>query len=176
MTKGTKLILIFFLISLSSSKVTPSTHDKLAWIDIDQLNVKMKSESKPILIDLYTNWCYWCKVMDKKTYTNSKVISYINEHFYPVKFDAESKEIIKWKNKDYSYNEIYKVSDFTLYVTNGQPGFPTTVIVPDEKSDPVAISGFMEPKELEPILKYFGEEAYKKQDYNSFKSTFKSTW
>ena len=68
------------------------------------------------------------------------------------------------------------MSDFTLYVTNGQPGFPTTVIVPDEKSDPVAISGFMEPKELEPILKYFGEEAYKKQDYNSFKSTFKSTW
>ena len=176
MTKGTKLILMFFLISLSSFKVTPSTHDKLAWIDIDQLNVKMKSESKPILIDLYTNWCYWCKVMDKKTYTNSKVISYINEHFYPVKFDAESKEIIKWKNKDYSYNETYKVSDFTLYVTNGQPGFPTTVIVPDEKSDPVAISGFMEPKELEPILKYFGEEAYKKQDYNSFKSTFKSTW
>src|SRR6185503_4150425 len=102
MATGTKLILIFFLISLSSFKVTPSTHDKLAWIDIDQLNVKMKSESKPILIDLYTNWCYWCKVMDKKTYTNSKVISYINEHFYPVKFDAESKEIIKWKNKDYS--------------------------------------------------------------------------
>jgi len=176
MAKGIKLILILFLISLSSAKVTVSKHDKLEWMNMDELNVKKKSESKPVLIDLYTNWCYWCKVMDKKTYNNSKVVSYISEHFYPVKFDAESKEVIKWKNIDYNYNETYKVNDFTLYITNGQPGFPTTVIVPDEKSDPIAIAGFLEPKELEPILKYFGEGAYKKQDYSTFKSTFKTTW
>lgn len=176
MAKGTKLILIFFLVSLSSSKVKVSKHDKLDWINMSELNVSLKSESKPVLIDMYTNWCYWCKVMDKKTYTNSKVISYISQYFYPVKFDAESKEVIRWKNTDYNYNETYKVNDFTLYVTNGQPGFPTTVIVPDEKSDPIAISGFLEPRELEPILKYFGEGAYKKQDYKTFKSTFKTTW
>ncbi len=176
MAKGMKLILIFFLFSLTSAKGKPSMHDKLAWIDMNTLNVNMRSESKPVLIDLYTNWCYWCKVMDKKTYTNSKVISYISEHFYPVKFDAESKGNVQWKNIDYKYNEAYKVNDFTLYVTNGQLSFPTTVIVPDEKSDPIAIAGFLEPKELEPILKYFGEGTYKKQDYKTFRSTFKTTW
>ena len=114
--------------------------------------------------------------MDKKTYNNSKVISYINDHFYPVKLDAETRESIQWNKKAYGFNDNYKVNDFTMYVTSGQPGFPTTVIFTDENSEPVSIQGFLAPKEIEPILKYFGEGAYKKQTYTEFKSGFKSTW
>ncbi len=176
MVKEMKLILIIFLFSLCSAKVTPSTHDKLDWMNMNELTVKMKSESRPVLIDLYTNWCYWCKVMDKRTYNNSKVISYINDHFYPVKLNAESKEIVKWKDKEYNYNENYKVNDFTMYVTSGQPGFPTTVIFVDGHTEPVSIQGYLEPKEIEPILKYFGEGAYKTQNFEMFKSNFKTSW
>ena len=176
MVTAKKFILIVFLFSFCSAKVTPTTHDKLSWLTLDELSVKIKTENKPVIMDLYTDWCYWCKVMDKKTYTNAKVISYINEHFYPVKFNAESKDVVHWKDKEYSYNETYKVNDFAMYVTQGQLGFPTTVIMPDEKSEPIAIAGFLEPKEIEPILKYFGEGAYKNQSYNAFKSTFKRTW
>lgn len=176
MGKRNILILVFFLFSLCSAKVTPTTHDKLNWMNMNELSEKMKSADKPVLMDLYTDWCYWCKVMDKKTYTNSKVISYINEHFYPVKFNAESKNMVQWKGKDYNYNETYKVNDLALYVTQGQLGFPTTVIIPDEKSEPIAVAGFLEPKELEPILKYFGEGAYKTKSYEVFKSTFKKSW
>ncbi len=61
-----------------------------------------------------------------------------------------------------------------LYITAGQLEFPTTIIFPDGNSEPIAVSGFLEPKEIEPILKYFGEGAYKTQSYNDFKSTFKN--
>ena len=63
-----------------------------------------------------------------------------------------------------------------MYVTSGQPGFPTTVIFADEHSEPVSIQGFLEPREIEPILKYFGDGAYKKQTFTEFKSGFKPTW
>ena len=59
MTKNVKFILVGFLFILCSFKVTLTTHDKLTWINMEQLKEKMKSDPKPALIDLYTNWCYW---------------------------------------------------------------------------------------------------------------------
>ena len=176
MGKNVKLILLTFLVSLCSFKVTVTKHEKLEWMDMTQLKEKMKSEARPALIDVYTNWCYWCKVMDKKTYHNSKVVGYITDHFYPVKLDAETKENIEWKSKTFNYNDNYRINDFTMYVTSGQPSFPTTVILTDEQSDPISIPGFLEPKELEPILKYFGEGAYKTESFQIYKMNFKSTW
>src|SRR5674476_1086507 len=143
-----KPVLFFCLIIFCSATLKTGSNEKIQWLKIDEVSIKVKEQSKPVLIDLYTDWCYWCKVMDKKTYTNSKVISYINDHFYPVKLDAETKDIIEWKNNSYNYNENYKVNDFTMYVTSGQPGFPTTVIFTDDPSDPISIQGFLEPKEM----------------------------
>ena len=176
MVKNAKYVLLGLCVVFCSFKVTPTTHDKLTWMNMSELKQKMKSYPKPALIDLYTNWCYWCKVMDKKTYSNSKVIAYINDHFYAIKLDAETKDTIQWKNNSYNYNENYKVNDFTMYVTSGQPGFPTTVILTDDHSDPISIQGFMEPKEIEPILKYFGDGAYKTESFEVFKTTFKASW
>ncbi len=176
MVKNAKFVFVILGIILCSFKDTLTITDKLDWLNMDELKQSMKSAPKPALIDLYTNWCYWCKVMDKKTYANRKVIAYINDHFYPVKLDAETRENIEWKNKSYTYNENFKINDFTMYVTSGQPGFPTTVIFTDEYSEPVSIQGFLEPKEMEPILKYFGEGAYRTESFEVFKTTFKSSW
>ena len=160
----------------SFAKVNPTEKQKINWLSIDEVNLKLKAESKPVLIDLFTNWCYWCKVMERKTYDNSKVIAYINEHFYAVKLNAETKEIINWNNKSYQYNDQNKLNDFTMYLTQNEPGFPTTVIFPEIKQGPAAVPGFMAPKEIETILKYFGEGNYKTENFKDFSANFKTTW
>ena len=83
------------------AKTIPPAKEKINWLTISEVNLKLKAEKKPVLIDLYTNWCYWCKVMDKKTYNNQKVIAYINSHFYAVKVDGETKDEINWNGKKY---------------------------------------------------------------------------
>ncbi|MEO8766040.1 MAG: DUF255 domain-containing protein [Ginsengibacter sp.] len=176
MAKYVKVVLVACLFILSAAKIKTANRERPDWMKFNELSEKLKAEPKPVIIDLYTNWCYWCKVMDKKTYTSSKVISYINEHFYAVKLDAETKDAIQWNGREYNFNSNYKVNDFTMYVTSGQPGFPTTVIFADEQSEPVSVQGFLEPKEIEPILKYFGEGAYKSRNFADFKQSFKSTW
>ena len=163
-------------IMCSSAITRTSVKEKIQWLTIAEVNDKMKNEPRPVLIDLYTNWCYWCKVMDKKTYNNNKVIAYINENFYAIKLNAESREPIEWGNKKYIYNARNKVNDFALYLTNGQLGFPTTVIFPQIEKEPAAVPGFMAPKEMEGILKYFGEGSYKTQNYQEFSGTFTTSW
>lgn len=173
-----KLLFVFIasFFVLSSAKVKPTDKEKINWLTIDEVNLKMKNEPRPIIMDIYTNWCYWCKVMDKKTYNNKEVVSYINQHFYAVKLNAETKEAVVWNNKSYSYDEANKVNDFALFATQGQLAFPNTVIFPQKMEVPAAIPGFMEPKEIEVILKYFGEGFYKSQNFNEYSANFKAKW
>ncbi len=171
-----KLVLFVCLIIFCSAKTRTTNEQKVQWLKLDEVTAKVKEQNKPVLIDLYTDWCYWCKVMDKKTYSKSKVIDYINGHFYSARVNAETKDILNWNNKTYNYNADYKINDFALYVTNGQASFPTTIIITDDNPMPISIAGFMEPKEMEKILKYFGDGAYKTMNFPQFEKTFKSTW
>ena len=106
---GMLSIVIFFS---SFTKSSLSNKEGVHWLSIEEVQVKLKIEKRPILVDLYTDWCYWCKVMDKKTYSDPKVAAYINEHYYAVKINAESKETIKWNEKLFSYNQQNKLNDF----------------------------------------------------------------
>jgi thiol:disulfide interchange protein len=61
--------LFFLFISISSFR-QKNAKEKLNWISLEEAELKMKTDPRPILIDLYTDWCGWCKVMDRKTYTS----------------------------------------------------------------------------------------------------------
>jgi thioredoxin-related protein len=168
------LIACFFVFSFG--KVNPTEKEKINWMSLEEANVKMMSESRPVLMDLYTNWCYWCKVMDKKTYNNARVISYINDHFYAVRVNAEAKDTVVWDNKKYTFNSNDKINNFAIYVTQGQLAFPNTIIFPEMDQQPASIPGYMEPKEIEVTLKYFGEGNYKTENFSQFSKDFKATW
>jgi len=168
------LIVCFFVFSFG--KVKPTVKEKINWLSLADVNLKMKTEPRPVLIDLYTNWCYWCKVMDKKTYNNAEVISYINAHFYAVRLNAETKDTVVWDNKDYTFNLNDKINNFALYATQGQLAFPNTIIFPEVQNQPASIPGFMEPKEIEVILKYFGDGNYKSENFSEFSKKFETTW
>jgi len=173
------LKLVFLLAAwlvFSNFSKAPEPVEKTQWLTLAQAMEKMKIEKRPILIDLYTDWCGWCKVMDKKTYTNKNVSQYLAAKFYPVKIDAESKGAYTFNGKTYNFNSKYKTNEFALYLTQGQLSYPTTVIIPVDGSEPQAIPGYLEPKDFELIVKYFGEGHFGRTAFNSYQKNFKSSW
>lgn len=152
----------------------PVNDKEINWLTLDQVQEKMKTKPKKVYIDVYTAWCGWCKVMDKKTFTNPGVIKYINKNFYAVKFDAEQVDSVHFMGGHYGLEG--RTNQFAVQLLRGQLSYPTTVIMEENFQNPQIIPGYQDVKAIEPILKYLGENHYKTTPWEEYAKTAKVTW
>ena len=166
MQKVPKILIIILIAATAVSFISPNK-EKINWITVSQLNELYRKDPKPILLDVYTSWCGWCKEMDRTTYKNEKVVKYINEHYYAVKLDAESTDSLFFNDKKYGYNARYKSNELAEFLLFGRMEFPTTVFLPTIDARPAPLAGYLKPKEMEAPLKYFAEGAHKTQTFST---------
>lgn len=147
-------ILLFILLIFVTS--CNQNSNELTWLSIQQASeAASASNKKKFLVDVYTDWCGWCKVMDKKTFTDPELIKYLNENFHVVKFNAEQRESIKFKGKDYSWVASGRngVNTLALELLNGRMSYPSLVYL-NEKLEPILVSpGYKDAKALMAELK-----------------------
>jgi thioredoxin-related protein len=155
-------VLLFSNVSFGQTKIN--------WITIEEAYRKNQITPKKTIIDVYTDWCGWCKVMDKNTFSNPEVIKYINANYYAVKLDAEGKKDIKIGNNIYKYDEQYKANKAAIALLNGQMSYPSLVYL-DEKFNLIQpIAGYQDAKAFHPIITYFGGNYHKKEQFETYKS------
>jgi thioredoxin-related protein len=159
----------------AAGTAVPAAAPTIPWISIEEAASKAQQLQKPILIDLYTTWCGWCRQMDRKTYSNKKVAAYLSDKFYTVRLDAETRATITWQGKTYDFDPQYKCNMFAVYLAHGRLEFPTTIIIAPGY-DPQAIPGYMEPKDLELLVKFFGEGDYRTHSFDDYQKSFHATW
>ena len=101
LSKIYKFLFVLFIIAALNSNSYAQEKILVKWYTIEEVQELVKNEPRKIYIDMYTDWCGWCKVMDKKTFTDESIAKQLNTNFYAVKFDAEGKEPVNFKNKEF---------------------------------------------------------------------------
>ena len=138
-----------FLISLFLSSF--SFAQEINWVSINDAE-KLQSENpeKPLFIDVYTDWCGWCKQMDNTTFKNDEVVAFINEYYIPVKFDAEQKQEITFKGQKFEYMEVGRkgVHQLAAALLQGNLSYPSYVVINSKNELTHLLRGFMKPNDL----------------------------
>lgn len=173
--KCIKSVFLTLLLTATSLVVTGQRKKHDLWQSWKDVNLQLKAQSKPLLIDIHTTWCYYCKVMDATTYRNHSVYAYLKAHYYRFKFDAETRDTLEWSGKAYYFNERYQVHDFAVYLSHGSIVYPTTVII-TPGGQPYYQFGEIKAGEMELILKYFSEGIKTGITLEDYAKKFKSSW
>lgn len=142
----------------------------LSWNEASKL-AETDAQPKKIFIDIYTDWCGWCKKMDKDTFQDPKVATYMADNFYMVKLDGEGNEPIEFRGKTYNFVPSGRngYHEFAAALMNGRMSYPTTVFL-DEKMNMLSpVPGYHKPDAFMEIARYFGDDIYKDKDWNAYK-------
>lgn len=145
------------------------------WYTIQEAEKLSKDAFRPLFIDTYTDWCGWCKKMDQETFTNPVIAEILNTKFYPVKFNAESKEEVTFMGQKFINDGKYgNTHQLAVALLQNQLYYPTVVffIKKDDKYGVTPLSGFRQPKEMEMILSYFADKAYENKSWEEYQKNF----
>ena len=129
-----------------------------------------ESTPKKIFIDVYTDWCGWCKRMDMATFQNPEVAAYMNEHYYNVKFDAEQKESIEILGNTFEFvpqgNRGYH--ELAAALLNGKMSYPTVIFMNGKFEMLSPVPGYQEAGPFMNIAKYFGDNIYTEKSWQDY--------
>lgn len=162
--------------SSKTTKATPVNDKEIEWLSWDDVQVKMKKEPRKVWVDVYTDWCGWCKRMDATTFKNPELIKYMNTKFYAVRFNAEKMDSIRFLGTLYTIQPQTHTNELAVKWMNGQLSYPTGVFMEENFIGPQPVPGYHPVPEMESILKFLGENVYKTQKYDEFIKTFKPEW
>jgi len=156
------------------------------WVTMDKALELQKNTPKNIMIDIYTTWCGPCKMLDKNTFTNKDLITFVNANYYAVKFNAEGNESVNYKNRLFE-NPNYdpakakrrnSAHQFSQYL--GVRAYPTIVFLDNNAELIAPIPGYQTVQKIEIYLQLFKDQTYKdinsQEAFNTYYKSFKPTF
>lgn len=146
--------------SSAQSEKVAKVNGGIEWISFEQAVFLNDMKPKKIFIDVYTDWCGWCKRMDAGTFKDSLISKYIGDNYYAVKLNAETKDTIRFRDKVFVFKPEMKANELAISLLSGKMGYPSFVLMDEKYGILQPLSGYQTTEELLPLLKFYGSNAY----------------
>ncbi len=176
MNRFTLVVIAFLFVHIIRAQYTISP-SAIKWYDIQQAFELNKKELRPILIDVYTESSSWCRLMMKSTFAKKGIADFINNNFYPVRFNAESLDTVEYQGRKYFNRRIGRkpTHDLASILLEGKLSYPSIVFI-DRAGKKTVVPGYKEPKDIEPVLVYQVENLSKYISLDEFTANFMFTF
>lgn len=149
--------------------------NKINWVSFNRAVELCKENPKYILIDVYTDWCGWCKKMDQTTFVDPTIAKYISENYYAVKLDAEGNDTIVFRDITFVNPKQGQrsVHQFAAAILQGKMSYPSYVFMNPKLELLTVVPGYSNAAQFMPILDYFASESYLIMQWNEYQEAMK---
>jgi thioredoxin-related protein len=144
------MLLLFTLALRPPAVLAAESGSPLGWLNWDQGLSEASITKRPILVDVYTDWCGWCKRMDRDVYARDDVRTYLNQHFVLVRLNAESADEARYGGRTLTSRALAQ----QLRVS----GYPTTIFLKANGDHIANVPGYVPADRFKLMLQYIGED------------------
>ena len=166
--------LLAFIVLAFTFQIASAQESEVKWYTIEEAEQLIKKEPRPIFVDTYTDWCGWCKKLDKDTFSHPVIAEILNTKFYAVKFDAEGSDEVTFQGKKFiNDGKTGKTHQLAISLLQGRLSYPTVVFLTEKGELISPVPGYRTAKDMEPLLIYFAEKKYETTEWEKFNASFK---
>jgi len=148
---------------------------KIKWYSFEDTYKLIKKKPKKIFIDMYTDWCGWCRKMDAETFANPVIADYMSDNFYCVKFNAERKDTVVVDGQIFvnpNPNGSRSTHKLAVELLRGKLSYPSFVFLNEKGQMITVLAGYQQAREFEKVLNWIGSDAYLKTQFDDYKVGF----
>ena len=155
------IVSLLVLLATCAAIATAGDKTELKWRNFEAGFAEAKISHKKIMLDVYTDWCGWCKRLDRDVYGNEEVAKYLIEEYVVIKLNAESNAKIRFDDTIYTEAELSQAFGVT--------GYPAIIFFDSTGAPLNKLAGYVPANEFLPIIRYFGDDSYKTISWNDYR-------
>ncbi len=163
-----------YLLPLLFVLVSGTLSAQIEWLTWEEAIERSKTEPRKLLVDVYTDWCGWCKRMDKTSFKDKAVVNYISQHFYAVKLNAEQQASITYDGHQFDYDPSVGrqgVHQLAVALLDGRMSYPSIVYLDAEQKRITISPGFKPAENLLQEIHYIAEGHYTTSTFEEYLET-----